>query len=140
MSKLALVYEFDPVWSFARTKLPGLRWCDGMVGIGLTRDDAVVAGVLYEGYNPHNIWAHIAAEPGGQWLTKTFLRAMFAYPFKVCGVQWLRGYVDASNQAARRFDEHLGFREEARLEGAAQDGGDVIVYAMRRSECRFLER
>lgn len=140
MSNLRLVYECQPVFDFVRGRMPGFAWVEGMTGLGLERGGGLVAGVVYEGFNGRNIWAHIAAEPGGKWLNKTFLRAMFAYPFKVCGVEWLRGYVEASNTAARRFDEHLGFREEARLEGAAQDGGDVIVYAMRRSECRFLEK
>jgi RimJ/RimL family protein N-acetyltransferase len=136
---MALVYDVEPVFGFVRGRLPGMRFVEGMTGMGLTRNGAMVAGVLFEGFNSHNIWAHIAAEPGGRWLTRTFLKAMFAYPFKVCGCEWLRGYVDASNLAARRFDEHLGFKQEAQLTGAAQDGGDVIVYAMRRSECRFLE-
>ena len=30
-------------------------------------------------------------------------------------------------------------REEARLKGAAQDGGDVILYVMRREECPYVE-
>ena len=48
--------------------------------------------------------------------------------------------MDASNTDARRFNEHLGFREEARLMGAAADGGDVLLYVMWKEECRFLGR
>jgi hypothetical protein len=48
--------------------------------------------------------------------------------------------VDASNTDARRFNEHLGFCEEARLIGAAADGGDVLLYVMWKAECRFLGR
>jgi RimJ/RimL family protein N-acetyltransferase len=47
--------------------------------------------------------------------------------------------VEASNLPARRFDEHLGFQQEAVLQGAASDGGDVILYVMRRENCRYLE-
>ena len=50
----------------------------------------------------------------------------------------MSGYVDASNTDARRFDEHVGFQEEARLHGAAPDGGDVIIYVMHKKDCRFL--
>jgi RimJ/RimL family protein N-acetyltransferase len=56
----------------------------------------------------------------------------------LCGVDRLSGYVDASNTDARRFDEHVGFQEVARLKGAAPDGGDVILYVMWRQDCRFL--
>lgn len=134
-----LEYDFWPVWRFVRRHLPGLAQTEGMHAIGLRRRGELVAGVVYEGFNPHNIWMHVAAEPGAHWLNRTFLRAGFAYPFRQLGCSWVRGYVDASNAAACRFNEHLGFHEEARLKEAAQDGGDVIVYAMRRSECRFLE-
>ena len=98
----------------------------------------LVAGVLFDGLNGANVWMHVAAKPGARWMTRDYLRAAFAYPFKVCGVQRISGYVDASNQQARRFDEHLGFQQEAVLKGAASDGGDVLVYVMWRNQCRFL--
>jgi RimJ/RimL family protein N-acetyltransferase len=41
---------------------------------------------------------------------------------------------------ARRLDEHLGFTHEATLRGAAPDGGDVLLYVMRREDCRFIDK
>lgn len=137
MSRL-FEYATEDVLRFVRTRVPSLAACEGMVGIGLRRDGELVAGVIYEGINRHNLWMHVAAEPGRRWMTRDFLFAVFAYPFKVCRVRRVSGYVEASNEEARRFDEALGFREEARLKGAASDGGDVIVYAMWREECRYV--
>jgi RimJ/RimL family protein N-acetyltransferase len=79
---------------------------------------------------------HVAAEPGARWLVRDYLRACFAYPFLVCGVERVSGYVNESNTLARRFNQHLGFREEARLHGAAPDGGDVLIFVMWKKECR----
>lgn len=110
----------------------------GMKAIGLERDGQLVAGVIYEGFNGHNVWMHVAAEPGARWMTRAYLRYCFRYPFWEMGVRRISGYVDASNLAARKMDEHLGFVPEATLRGAAHDGGDVIVYVMRREHCRFL--
>jgi RimJ/RimL family protein N-acetyltransferase len=139
----AFVYDVPRVAAFMRALLPGMRTSEDMVAIGLERcspiESRLIAGVLYEGINPHNAWMHVAAEPGARWLTRAYLKACFAYPFVICGLKRISGYVDACNTAARRFDEHLGFREEARLRGAAADGGDVILYVMWRDECRFLE-
>lgn len=132
-----LVFDSQRVFDFVNTLVP-LVMVQGMVGIGLERNGALVAGVLYEGINAHNAWMHVGAVPGARWMTKEYLRACFAYPFTVCGVRAVRGYVDASNLAARRFDEHLGFRQEAVLEGASRDGGDVLIYRMKRSECRYV--
>ena len=131
-------YDVPKVAAFMREYLPGLRLVEGMTAIGLVRDERLVAGVLYEGFNGRNMWMHVAAEPGGRWLVRDYLMACFRYPFVVCGCERITGYVEASNAAARCFDEHLGFREEARLQGAAADGGDVILYVMRRNDCRFV--
>ena len=133
-----LVYDLDRVLPFVQSKTPGLRRCEDMVGIGWEKDDQLLAGVLYEGFNRNNMWILVAAEPTRRWLTREYLRACFAYPFLVCGVKRLSGYVNESNEEARRFDEHLGFREEARLRGAAPDGGDVILYVMWKEWCRYV--
>ena len=134
-----LEYDLEVVLPFAQSLIPGLARCDGMRGIGLRRHGDLVATAIYEGFNGQNIWAHLAGLPGRRWMTRDFLRAAFAYPFLVCGVQRLSGYVNASNTDARRLNEHLGYEEEARLKGAAPDGGDVILYVMWRENCRFLE-
>ena len=76
--------------------------------------------------------------PGCNWMTRDYLRACFAYPFLVCGVQRLSGYVNSSNLAARRLNEHFGYRVEATLKGAAPDGGDVLIYVMWRKDCRYV--
>ena len=130
----------DParVWEFCRQYTP-IPMVAGMKGLGLERDGELIAGVVYEGWNGVNIWMHVAAEPGKRWLTKDYLRYCFYYPFVELGCKRVSGYVEASNEQARRFDEHLGFQQEAILKGAATDGGDVILYVMRREDCRFLE-
>jgi RimJ/RimL family protein N-acetyltransferase len=133
----AFDYDTLTVGRFVQQRLPGLALTERMRAIGLRRDGDLVAGVLYEGINDFNLWMHVAAVPGRRWLTRDYLRAVFGYPFLVCGVRRISAYVDASNADARRFDEGLGFREEARLRGAAADGGDLILYALWREECRY---
>lgn len=126
------------VWSFVRQHVP-VNVVSDMKGLGLERDGELVAGVLYENWSGPNVWMHVAAVPGSRWLNREFLRYCFHYPFMELGCSRVSGYVEASNEAARRFDEHLGFKPEAVLKGAATDGGDVILYVMWRDECRFLK-
>lgn len=125
------------VWNFVRQYSP-VPMISGMKGVALEKDGEIQAGVLYEGYTGHNIWMHVAAVPGKRWLNKEFLRYCFHYPFVELGCDRISGWVEASNEAARRFDEHLGFVEETRLKGAARDGGDVILYVMWRKDCRYV--
>lgn len=110
----------------------------GMQGIGIERDEKLVGGVLYDSYSTHNIFMHVAGTDGMQWATKTFVKAAFGYPFNQLKCSRVSGWVEASNLKARQLDEHLGFKPEAVLEGAARDGGDVIIYRMWRHECRFI--
>lgn len=126
------------VWEYVQQKSP-VPMVAGMKGLGLEHDGELVAGVLYEGYTGHNVWMHVAAEPGRRWLNREYLRYCFHYPFVEMGCKRVGGWVEASNTDARRFDEHLGFRQEAVIKGAAHDGGDVIFYVMWRDECRFLK-
>lgn len=130
----------DParVWDFVNRQVP-VPLAAGMKGLGLVRDGEMVCGVLYEGFNGHNVWMHVAAEPGSRWMVREYLRYCFHYPFNEMGCTRVSGYVEASNSAARRFDEHLGFQREAVLQGAASDGGDVILYVMRKEDCRYAD-
>lgn len=105
--------------------------------IGLAEDGKLIAGVLYEDFNKTNIAAHIAGLPDKKWMCRMFLWAMFDYPFNQLKVKRITGVVAASNLAARRFDEHLGFTLEATLKDAHPDG-DLLIYCMRREQCRWL--
>lgn len=131
ISNPARVFEF-------LTRFMPLQPVGGMKGIGLEKDGELIAGALYEGFSGTNVWVHLAGVPGRRWMTREFLRYGFHYPFNEMGVQRLSGYVNASNTDARRLNEHFGYQEEARLKGAALDGGDVILYVMWRKDCRYV--
>jgi RimJ/RimL family protein N-acetyltransferase len=115
-----------------------LEFIQGMQGIGLERDGELIAGVIYEGYNKQSIWAHIAAQPGAQWLNKEYLLFCTRYAFEYCRVKMILGYMDATNTQALRFASHLGFKEEARIRDAATEGGDILILKMRPEDCRYM--
>lgn len=97
----------------------------------------IIAGVWFDGFNGANMFIHVAALPGRAWLSRKLLSFVFNYAFTQCKVRRLTGLVAATNVAARSFDEHLGFVREACLRDAAPDG-DLLVYVMHRSMCRWL--
>lgn len=133
-----IVSDLMAVWRFVNART-GIPLSHTMKCLGLERDGRLVAGVLYENWNGVNVWMHVAIEPS-EYLTREYLRYCFVYPFEELKCKRVTGWVEASNTAARRFDEHLGFKEEARVIGAASDGGDAILYRMTREECRYLRR
>lgn len=104
--------------------------------IGLEKDGAMIAGVLFDHYLVRSIAMHVAGE-GGHWMTRDFARACFGYAFNQLKVCKVLGLVDSANHAARRYDEHLGFRLEATITGAGKTG-DLLVYSMTPDQCRWI--
>lgn len=106
--------------------------------VGLEKDGKLVAGVLYDHYNGASIAMHVAAE-GKRWLNRDYLWFCFWYPFEQLKVKKVIGLVPSTNEAALKFDLHLGFVEEGRIADAVPDG-DLILLTMTRQQCRYLER
>lgn len=136
---MAAVIVSDPLrtWQFVRQYVP-VAVSGDMKAIGLERDGELVAGALYEGCSGPSVWVHIALKPGTL-CTRQFLWRGFGFPFVDLGCKRISGYIEARNAASRRVAEHLGFKQEAVLRGAASDGGDSLIYVMWRQECRFLK-
>jgi RimJ/RimL family protein N-acetyltransferase len=109
------------------------------VAIGLEEDGQLIAGVVYNLYTKSGINMHVAAVPGKRWMTRDYLYACFAYPFLSARCHRVTGLVREDNLAAQKFDEHLGFKREGLIRMGCEDGTNMILYGMLRSECRWLE-
>lgn len=111
-------------------------------GIGLqewhpgTKCWRMIAGVAYAEWNGVNVVCHIAGL-SKRWATRDYLATIFDYPFNQLKVNWITVCVGEGNKDSRKFVEHLGFTQEANLQGR-HPTGDLIVYGMQRKDCRFL--
>lgn len=117
-------------------KVRGVWHPDGSTCIGNVVEGQIRAGVWFEAYNGASITGHIAIEPHG--LTKTFLFAILHYPFVVCGVNKIIAPVGPENEPSQSFCRKLGFRLEATLSDA-HPHGDLLLYTLRRADCKYLE-
>lgn len=97
----------------------------------------LVAAVLFDCYNSVNFNIHIHAE-GTRWPSKSFLAAIFHYPFRVAGVRRLTAPTVAANLPIERLLPHLGFELEATLQGA-HPSGDLHIWRMFRENCRWID-
>lgn len=102
--------------------------------IGLTRNGAVCAGVIYENWNRKSVTCHIAID--GR-MTPAYVAVIFDYAFNVLAVSKVICPVAAVNAASMRLVENMGFNEEGRIKDA-HPCGDLIIYTLTRSACRFL--
>lgn len=112
-------------------------------GIGVENDGQLIAGVVYNEFNGANCNMHVASDRSAKWLSREFLWMCFDYPFNQMidkagnRLKRITGFVEDDRTDAIIFDEHLGFEWEATLKDA-HPNGDILVYVMRRENCRWL--
>lgn len=106
--------------------------------IGRTaRNGHLMAVIGFDGWNGASVEMHVAGE--GNWISRDLLFAAFDYPFNVGKVKMVLGRVPSGNFSAVRLNLHLGFRIEHTIRDAHPDGA-LHIMAMRREDCRWLER
>jgi RimJ/RimL family protein N-acetyltransferase len=135
-----LIYGDDErliAWAADRIGVIGFREDARAIGHA-DEDDNLLAVTVFDGFSAVDCNIHIASDGRGHWLTRAFLAASFGYPFIQCGLRRVTGLVPATNRAALRFDEHLGFRREGYHPQANPKGGDLISLGMLREWCRFI--
>lgn len=107
--------------------------------LGVLSGDRIVAGVTYQDFNGVNVICEIAARPRALWAREPVLRQIFGFPFLVLGCHRITIGIEDRNELSLRLCRRLGFVEEARLQAAASDRGDVVVLRLFREECRWIE-
>lgn len=122
------------IGAWVAERIAGKFHPDVSSAIGLRKDGETVAGVIYENWNKASIFCHIAIE--GR-LTKSYLKAIFEYPFNACQVKKIIVPIVSSHVKSIKLVTNMGFTEEARIVDGAQDG-DIIFMTMTKDNCRFL--
>jgi hypothetical protein len=133
--KLALSSDVDLIGPWVCDRLDFPYRPGSFSAIGKIANGKIVAGVLFQCWNGVNITEHIAAE--GNWADRTFLHAIFSYPFEYLGVKRITVSICESNKKSIALVEKMGFIIEARLRGATS-AGDLLIYRMFREECKYL--
>lgn len=108
------------------------------VCIGQEIDGVLAAVVGYCSFMPNACQMHIAAVDEVNWMSRDLLWAAFDYPFNKLGVKVILGQICGSNEDALRLNRHLGFKVIAEIPDAHMDG-DLVIMAMRREDCRWLD-
>jgi RimJ/RimL family protein N-acetyltransferase len=115
--------------------IEGGRYIDGSQGIGYAKDGKLVAGVAYESQNKNCTWVHQRIE---QSPSKQFWIIVVDYVYNQCGCKKMSGLVDASNEKAIKLNKHIGFKTEATLRDAGENG-DLLIMSMWKDDCKILQ-
>lgn len=105
--------------------------------IGLERNGQLIAGTVYDHYTISNVNMSFAAMPGRQWLTRTYLQAMFRYPFVQLGVRRVTGLIASKNVDSLRFAAHLGATVDGVMKDALPDD-DLVIMGILRARCKYV--
>ena len=122
------------IGEWVASRIDGAYFAAQSSAIGLQKDAKTIAGVIYENWNKRTVFCHIAVE--GR-LTKSYIKAIFDYPFNVLNVEKIIVPVVKSNEKSIKLVQNMGFTEEARIKDGAPDG-DIIFMTLARKDCRFL--
>lgn len=129
----------DPHWGQEIAKVAGTYYDPphSSCVMRLRDDDEPVGGVIYTGYTGESIVIHSGSWTP-HWINRDMLYVVFDYPFNQLGVKRLFGHVPEDNLHARTFNEKVGFRYVARIEGVFKHGVACMVMRLDREGCRFL--
>lgn len=133
-----VIYGFDEeVTAWVAARVPGYRPARDAKALGIIKDRALVAGVVYDDWNGVHVQAAIAAD-SGRWASRSTLFHLFHYPFVSLGCQAISVLVPSSNIPSLNLASKLGFEGEAILKFAAHDGSALVIMKMFRDKCRWI--
>lgn len=131
------------------------RWIEARTGCVLTPQATMVSAVhqvalspehelqrirgvvAYDNWTENAVQAHMAVESPIVW--RHLLEPAFDYPFRQCGKGVLLGIIPSHNSKSVEMTRSLGFRESHRVKDGWAKGDDLIVFEMRREDCRYLK-
>lgn len=133
-----LIYdEDDRILPWAAEIIGINRFRSDAKAIGIERDGDLEGCVVFDTFSQDECHMHVASINDGRWMTRGFLRAVFAYPFIQCGFLRVTVPVAETNKKARVFVLNLGFKQEGYHPYGAKDSA-YITHGMLRKDCRFI--
>lgn len=105
--------------------------------LGLKRNGALVAGVVFNRDNANHVHCHMITDGSKRWANREFLVAMARLPFETLGKRRVTAIVEADNEASINFLTEYGFTLEHSMPFAGENG-DAVILRLFREDCRWL--
>ena len=116
----------------------GVQPCGDLQAIFWINDQNQIEWVIgYTAFIGKTCQMHMVNLKGG-YTPKQLLKSAFDYPFNQLGIDKAFGIVNSLNTKAMEYDQKLGFKEAVRFAGMHEDGGDLVVFEMNKSDCRWI--
>jgi len=128
-------------WAFQRIDMNGF-WPVGARALGVydeAKGDAIRAVLVTVETYRGVIDAHFASDGSRTWATRNILGGIFGYLFFVRGAHRVQTLVSPENDKTIIMNYKLGFKFEASLDGAMDDGGPGVLMSMSPQSCKWLK-
>ena len=107
--------------------------------LGFLLGGKLAGGVLFSDLRPGcDVWISIYADDK-RWCSRRVLQTVFGIVFDFWGCRRANALIDTDNKASLRLAEGVGFRYEGKMRQYRENGRDVYVLGMLKSECKFLK-
>ncbi len=124
-----------------------LEWAARRIGITTFRNDAktiairrygeISGVVVYDTFSAVDCNMSAASDGTGYWMSRSFLRAIFMYPFAQLGLRRVTAIVASRNTQSLNYCQNMGFKVEGFCPHAMADD-DAFILGMLRENCRFI--
>lgn len=124
-----------------------LGWIVAMTGCHATAEfraikaidrHGMIQGMIgYDLWTPNTVWMHIALRT--PYVLKSLIRPAFEYPFIQSKLGAVLCGVISTNKKSTNLVRGVGFREVYRIKDGWVKGDDMVIYEMRRDECRWIK-
>jgi len=136
--KTLITDQKDRVALWVAQQLGGAStWSGAFNAIGVEHGGDLVAGVVVDRWIPGARCEVHLAGLGKTWINRGFMRAIADYCYTQLQCKVVIAVIAASNTASQKFTKHVGFTEVCRIADAAPDG-DLVMFALPRSNCRWM--
>jgi RimJ/RimL family protein N-acetyltransferase len=116
----------------------GVQPCGDLQAIFWVNEQSQIEWVVgYTAFIGKTCQMHVVNLKGG-YIPKQVLKSAFDYPFNQLGIEKAFGIVNSLNTKAMEFDRKVGFKEVVRFAGMHDDGGDLVVFEINKSDCRWI--
>lgn len=108
-----------------------------LVTLGFQQGRKLVGGLIYHGISANELfWTIYTTAPS--WCTRKILNFCFSFAFEALKVRRISLLISRSNVKSLDFCTRLGFQIEGIKRQARDNGEDVFLLGMLKSECKFL--
>jgi hypothetical protein len=139
MIQSAQSYEAKQKASEILLREVGVQTCGDLEALFWVNEENKIEWVIgYTAFIGKTCQMHMVNLKGG-YTPKGLLFGAFDYPFNYCGLEKVFGVVNSLNTKAMEYDQKLGFKEAVRFPKMHANGGDMVIFEMDKTDCKWIK-